>query len=289
MKAPAFSYSRPETVEQACEMLAELGSDGRVLAGGQSLMAVLNLRLSAPQTLVDINRIESLKGIVEIADGIRIGALVRHVEVANSPIVAQKLPLIYSAMKHVAHAAVRNRGTTCGSLALADPSAEMPACAIALEATLVLQSNKGIRKIPAVDYFFGLYDTARKDEELLTEVIFPSCANNEVFGFDELARRHGDFAMVGVAMRCTVDAGVMSHLRLVVFGTDAMPILCVAAAEVANGQVWSAELGERIAQTAVDALSPDDNLFGSPEVKRKQAKVLVQRVMKKAFDLEVAA
>ncbi len=289
MKAPAFSYSRPETVEQACDMLSKLGGDARVLAGGQSLMAVLNLRLSAPQTLVDINRIESLKGIVEVAEGIRIGALVRHVEVATSPIVQQKLPLVYAAMKHVAHAAVRNRGTTCGSLALADPSAEMPACALALEATLVLRSTKGIRRIAAGDYFFGLYDTARQDDELLVEVVFPTRAPNEVFGFDELARRHGDFAMVGVAMRCSVDAGVMSNMRLVVFGTDAMAILCVDAAEVANGQVWSAELGERIAQTAVDALSPDDNLFGSPEVKRKQAKVLIQRVMKKAFESEVIA
>lgn len=287
MKASGFHYARPDSVDQACALLAEYGSDARILAGGQSMFATLNLRLSAPALLIDINRIESLKGIVVADDGsfVRVGALVRHAETASSAEVARHLPLITAAMQHVAHPAVRNRGTTCGSLALADPSAEMPACAITLDALLVLQSRDGgIREVPATDYFLGLYETARRDDELLVEVLFPSCLPDEVFGFDELSRRHGDFAMVGVAAKATVADGVIRDLRLTTFATDPKPVLSLAAAALAEGQPWSPALGEAIAAAAVQELDPDDNHFGSPAVKRLQARALIRRVLCSTFN-----
>jgi carbon-monoxide dehydrogenase medium subunit len=288
MKASGFHYARPDTVEQACALLAEYGSDARILAGGQSMFATLNLRLSAPALLIDINRIASLRGIVVADDQsfVRIGALVRHAETAASADVAQHLPLITAAMCHVAHPAVRNRGTTCGSLALADPSAEMPACAITLDALLILQSRDGgQREVLATDYFLGLYETARRDDEMLVEVLFPSRLPEEVFGFDELSRRHGDFAMVGVAARAALRDGIISDLRLTTFATDPKPILSTAAAALAEGQPWSAQLGEAIAEAAVQELDPDENHFGSPAVKRLQARALIRRVLAATFSV----
>lgn len=286
MKAPDFDYCRPGSVDEACAILAERGDEARILAGGQSMMATLNLRLSAPALLVDINRIEALQGIGLVEDGthVRIGALARHAEVARSAIVAEHLPLIEMAMHHVAHPAVRNRGTTCGSLSMADPSAEMPACALALQATLVLQSQSGVRRMPADEFFFGLYETARRDDEILIEVRMPCCQPDEVFGFDELSRRHGDFAMVGVALKARRVDDAIEDLRLVVFGTDSMAILCTSATTLAQGRPYSTELGEEIAAAAVRQLDPDENMFGSPAVKRLQAAALIRRVLATTLD-----
>ena len=162
MKAPKFHFIRANTRHQTLKLLEELGEDARILAGGQSLMPTLNMRLSQPGTLIDINKISDLCGITLEEGIVRIGAMTRHVEVANSPVVAENLPLIAEAMQHVAHHAVRNRGTIGGSIALADPAAEMPACALALGATLAVESINGRREIAAEDYFKGLYETARQ-------------------------------------------------------------------------------------------------------------------------------
>ena len=174
MKAPKFSYTRADSVDHALELLDKHGEDARILAGGQSLMPTLNMRLSQPEILIDINRLDDLKGIRMDGDTVCIGALTRHVEVMNSDIVAEHLPLIAEAMPHVAHVAVRNRGTIGGSVALADPAAEMPACILALGATLVVQSSSGKREIPAEEFFHGLYETARTENELLVELRIPA-------------------------------------------------------------------------------------------------------------------
>ena len=157
MKAPNFAYKRGESLEQVLKLLNEQGEEGQILAGGQSLMPTLNMRLSTPKILIDINQIHELNGISFDGELVRIGALTRHVELANSPIIAKRLPLIAEAIPHIAHIAIRNRGTFGGSVALADPAAELPACILALDATLVLQSVRGIREIAAENYFFGLY------------------------------------------------------------------------------------------------------------------------------------
>ena len=189
MKAPKFSYTRANSVDHALELLDKHGEDARILAGGQSLMPTLNMRLSQPEILIDINRLDDLKGIRMDGDTVCIGALTRHVEVMNSDIVAEHLPLIAEAMPHVAHVAVRNRGTIGGSVALADPAAEMPACILALGATLVVQSSSGKREIPAEEFFHGLYETARAENELLVELRIPSQKKENVSVFLELARR----------------------------------------------------------------------------------------------------
>ena len=173
MKAPKFRYVRVDTLERALELLDRHGEDARILAGGQSLMPTLNMRLSQPDILIDINRLEELKGISAENGRVRIGALARHAAVLSSPIVARDLPLIAEAMPHVAHVAVRNRGTFGGSIALADPAAELPACVVALDAMLVVQSVDGRREIPARDYFKGLYETERRANELLIEARIP--------------------------------------------------------------------------------------------------------------------
>lgn len=285
MKAPDFSYRRPDSIEEACALLAQHEGDARVLAGGQSLLAVLNLRLSAPPMLVDINRIDALRGIDHdtAAGQIRIGALARHAEVARSELVARHLPLVALAMEHVAHPAIRNRGTTCGSIALADPAAEMPAVALTLGATIVLQSTRdGRREVPASDYFFGLYETARRDDELVIEARFPCRRPGEVFGFGELSRRHGDFALVGVCVRAEVRDGRIAGLGLIVFGTDPTPIACHEAAALAAGQPWSEDLGIRLAEAAASAILADQPA-GAGRARRLQAAALVRRTLRSAL------
>ncbi len=216
MKAPKFRYVRVDTLERALELLDRHGEDARILAGGQSLMPTLNMRLSQPDILIDINRLDQLKGISSENGRVRIGALTRHAEVLSSGIVARDLPLIAEAMPHVAHVAVRNRGTFGGSIALADPAAEIPACVVALGATLVVQSVGGRREIAAGDYFKGLYETERRANELLIEVRIPVEEPGTVSVFMELARRHGDFAIAGVACHARFDGDVVAKARLTI-------------------------------------------------------------------------
>ena len=277
MKAPQFLYRRPSEVEEAVALLAEHAGEAQVLAGGQSLMPTLNMRLSAPGMLVDINRIAALRGIEDRDDAIRVGAIVRHAEVLASPIVAARAPLLAMALPHVAHMAVRNRGTTCGSLALADPAAEMPAVAVALGATIVLRARGSQRTVAARDFFEGLYQTARRDDEMIVEVLFPATRDDDIFGFSELSRRHGDFAVVGVAVRARRAGGGLSELSVVIFGSEPRPLLStVAQAARVEAGMTDAAL-RRLADAIADEMEPIDNHQGRGETKRRQAAVLLAR------------
>ena len=283
MKAPRFSYVRAKSVEHALELLAEHGEEARILAGGQSLMPTLNMRLSQPRLLIDINRLPALAGI-SLRDGqVRIGALTRHVEVANSPVVAEHLPLIAQAMPHVAHVAVRNRGTFGGSIALADPAAEMPACALALAATFVVASTKGRREIAAADYFKGLYETARRPDELLVETLIPVGRPDSVPVFMELARRHGDFAIAGVAFDLEIADGVVTDGRLVYFGSEDKPTLARKALAAIRGKRLDATNAEAAAAALADDLKPMSSPQGSAKMRLHLQRVLTRRA------LEVAA
>jgi carbon-monoxide dehydrogenase medium subunit len=277
MKAPAFRYRRPHALDEALALLADNAGDAQVLAGGQSLVPTLNMRLSSPGLLVDINRIAALRGIDDRGNVIRIGALARHAEVLASPLVAQHTPLVALAVAHVAHMAVRNRGTTCGSLALADPSAEMPAVAVALGATIVLRRRGAERTVAARDFFEGLYQTARQDDEMIVEVLFPAARDDELFGFSELSRRHGDFAVVGVAVRARREGDTLGALDVVVFGSEPRPLLSRVArdARIACGTT-PAGLRE-LADAIADEMEPMDNHQGRGETKRRQAAVLLAR------------
>ncbi len=284
MKAPRFNYVRPERLEQAVRLLAEYGDDARVLAGGQSLMPTLNMRLSRPKVLIDINRIDAINGI-SIRDGvIRIGALTRHVDVMNSRIIEQHLPLIAEAMPHVAHVAVRNRGTFGGSVALADPSAEMPACVLALEANLVVESIRGRRTIAADDFFRGLYETARADDELLVEALIPKQKRDYVSVFMEFSRRQGDFAIVGLACCARIERDVVSDVRLVYFGSEVRPVLATRAMAAIKGKPWSEASREATWAALAYDLDPIDNTFGSSATKLHLQRVLTQRALDKAAE-----
>jgi len=282
VKAPRFSYVRAESLAQVLGLLAEHGDDARILAGGQSLVPVLNMRLSQPKLLIDINRIAALKGIAVQGDVVRIGALTRHVEVMNSQIVARRLPLIAEAMPHVAHVAVRNRGTFGGSIALADPSAEMPACILALGASLVVESTRGRRVIAADDFFLGLYETAREPDELLVEVLIPAQKPDHVSVFMELSRRHGDFAIAGLACYARFHEQMVQEARLVYFGSETKPTLAAGAMRAITGKPWSQASREAACAALADDLDPIDNTFGSPATKLHLQRVLTQRALDKA-------
>lgn len=278
LKAPRLAYLKAGSLDEAFDALESHGDEARLLAGGQSLVPALNMRLLEPRLLVDINSLEALRGIAEDPGGLRIGALVRHAELGRSPAVARAAPLIRRAIPHIAHAAIRNRGTLGGSLAFADPAAELPACAVALAATLVLLSRRGERRVSAGDFFRGLYETALARDELVAALEVPTEPPGTRSAFLELARRRGDYAMVGLAARTRIEDGLVREARLVFFGVGAKPVPASAAAAALR----EAPLPERIAR-AQEALSedidPPDDLNASGVTKRHLARVLLGRAL----------
>src|SRR3984957_1172942 len=205
MKASAFSYARATSVVNAIELLAAHGDGAKVLSGGQSLMPAMNLRLISPELIVDIGDIAELRGIAVTGDTLRIGALTRHVDLLNSPEIAAHVPLLTEAIAHVAHPAIRNRGTIGGSLAHADPAAELPACMVALNATIIVKGPTGERRVPAQDFFTGIYETVLSADELLIAGGIPAAAKNGGQFFWDFARRHGDYGIVGLAAQAALE------------------------------------------------------------------------------------
>ncbi len=278
MKAPRFAYARPATLEGALALLAAHGEEARVLAGGQSLVAMLNLRVAAPRVLVDINRVPGLGEVALGESCVRIGALARHAELERSELVARHLPLLARAVRHIAHPAIRNRGTFGGSCALADPAAELPACALALGAKLVLRGARGERRVAAGEFFRGLYETALEAGELLVAAEFPLPGPASASAFGELARRHGDYALVGLAAYAQRDGPALRDVRLAFFGVADRPVLAARAAAVLEGRrVDEATLARAVA--ALD-LEPRGDLHASAATRRRLAGVLLERVVK---------
>lgn len=278
MKPAPFAYTRPRTLDAALALLKEHGSDARLIAGGQSLLATLNLRLSSPGLLIDIGSLAELRGIEVAGDQVRIGALTRHVEVERSPIIASSVPLLSAAMPHVAHAAIRNRGTIGGSLALADPAAELPACMLALEASLVIVSTQGERRVPAKDFFKGLYATALEPDEILIRVDVPTRATDWRYHFNEFARRHGDYALAGIAAACGPVQQGSADLRLVYFGFGERPLRAnhVESAVLKSG-FSSPTLEKEVAAAVGLDLDPQSDLHASAATRLHLATVLACR------------
>jgi len=276
MKAPRFAYARPATVAEALALLDKHKDDARVLAGGQSLVPMMNFRVAAPRVLVDINRIASLAGIKVTKNHVRIGALARHVELERSAEIAKLLPLVAAAVPHIAHPAIRNRGTFGGSCALADPAAELPACAIALGATFVVAGKKGERRVAAEDFFKGLYATALKAGELLLAAEFPLPKPGYASAFGELARRHGDYAMVGVAAHGSTKGGKFSDMRVAFFGVGDKAQRAAGFEKALEGQ---SGVDGALAKLDGD-LDPRADLHASAAMKLHLAKVLAGRVLK---------
>jgi carbon-monoxide dehydrogenase medium subunit len=276
MKAPRFAYARPASVAEALALLDRHKDDARVLAGGQSLVPMMNFRVAAPRVLVDINRIASLAGIKVTKNHVRIGALARHVELERSAEIAKLLPLVAAAVPHIAHPAIRNRGTFGGSCALADPAAELPACAIALGATFVVAGKKGERRVAAEDFFKGLYATALKAGELLLAAEFPLPKPGYASAFGELARRHGDYAMVGVAAHGSTKGGKFSDMRVAFFGVGDKAQRAAGFEKALEGQ---SGVDGALAKLDGD-LDPRADLHASAAMKLHLAKVLAGRVLK---------
>jgi carbon-monoxide dehydrogenase medium subunit len=275
MKASAFSYARATSVGNALELLVAHGDRAKVLSGGQSLMPAMNLRLTAPELLVDIGELIELKGIAREGDSLRIGALTRHVDLLRSPEVAAHAPLLTEAIAHVAHPAIRNKGTLGGSLAHADPASELPACMVALNATVVVRGQAGERRIAAADFFTGIYETALSAQELLVAVEVPVARQDSVHFFHEFARRHGDYAIVGAAAQAIVQNGRFADLRIAYFAIGDRPVLAQAASLI-NVAVTPEALSEA-ASALDDELDPQEDQQASVAMRRHLAKVLLMR------------
>jgi carbon-monoxide dehydrogenase medium subunit len=279
MKPSAFDYVRARSPQQVFDLLAQHGDDARVLAGGQTLLPALNMRLSAPSLVVDIGALDGLRGIAVKAGMLRIGALTRHVEIEESALVALHAPLLAQAAPHIAHRAIRNRGTFGGSLAYADPSAEWPACVLALDGTLVLQGARGERRVAAADFFQGLYSTARQADELLVAVELPLLQPDERQHFIEVARRHGDYAVVGLAARAVWSGGRLQQVRLAFLSLGDRPLRAARAeAVLAGGPLDDARLAAADAALRAE-LDPFADLTHSVAVKRQIAATLMRRAV----------
>ena len=247
-----------------------------MLSGGQSLMPAMNLRLLSPEILVDIGDLSELKGIERKGEVLRIGALTRHVDLLKSAEISARAPLLTEAVAHVAHPAIRNKGTLGGSLAHADPASELPACMLALNATVIVRGPAGERRIAAEEFFTGIYETALSPQELLVAVEMPVSQQDSVHFFHEFARRHGDYAIVGIAVQAVVQGGVFRDLRIAFFAVGDRPVLAEAATRLIDVAVTPQILAD--ASTALgEELDPQEDQQASPAMRRHLAKVLLAR------------
>jgi aerobic carbon-monoxide dehydrogenase medium subunit len=284
MKLPSFDYKAPKTVSEAVELLGEHLDEASVLAGGQSLIPLLALRLAHPALLIDINGVDGLSGVSATDGWVAVGAMTREYVAEESGTVADAVPLLAAALPLIGHEAIRSRGTIGGSLAHADPAAELPAVARALDAEFVVRSQSGERVIPAADWFEGYLTTSRRPDELLVEVRFPAAGRGTGTSFQEVARRHGDFAIVGLAAALTLSDGVITDARLAFSGVSDVPVRAAGAEELLVGERPSAELFDEAARRAAEDIDPPADLHGSSDYRRKVAAVLVRRGLRVAAD-----
>jgi carbon-monoxide dehydrogenase medium subunit len=290
MKWPAFAYLRAQTLDDLWRAQAEHGEDAQVIAGGQTLLATLAFRLSEPKLLVDITRITALRGISVAGGSLRIGALTRHAELGRDPLVARHAPLLAEAVPLIAHPAIRNRGTIGGSLAYADPAAELPACLVALDGTVVIASKEGERRVAARDFFTGLLQTALRPGEIIAAVELPCAGASDRSTIAEVARRSGDYAMAGLAARLTFTAGTVSTARLVYFGVGNGPVFAATAAAALDGRALGPAAIDAAAAALAADLDPPADLHGPPEMKLHLCRVLTRRALTRCLPAaEIAA
>jgi len=277
MKAPDFKYECPLTLDDALACLASDELDCQPLAGGQSLMPMMNLRLAGPEVIVDLNKLSELEFIYEEVSRVSIGSMVRYSALLASAIVRKHIPLFAKAVPHIAHEAIRNRGTIGGSVALADPAAEMPALLRALNASIILKSSSGSREIPADEFFIGVYDTALEQGELVHSISIPTADIDQRFGFYELARRHGDYAMAGVAISAS-SINPYVGLRIVFFSVGDHALRATDAEAVLEGQIYSDAVLDK-AKDALASLEFNEDMNASEATKAHLAGVVMQRAL----------
>jgi len=286
MKPAPFDYFTPATLDEALALLAEHGGEAKPLAGGQSLIPAMNFRLARPAVLVDLNGISELAYVRPESGGVAVGAMTRQRVVERSEVVARAAPLLAEALPSIAHPQIRNRGTVGGSIAHADPSAELPAVMLALEARFRAQGSTGERSIPAAEFFKGMLETALEPGELLVEIAVPPLPASTGTAFLEVARRHGDYAMVGVAVIVTLDPrGRCKQARISLLSVGDGPVLATEAGKVLAGQTPSADLlraaGDAAATHDID---PPSDIHATAAYRRRLAAVLTRRALGRAFE-----
>lgn len=284
MKPAPFAYHRPETVEEALALLAAHGAEAKPLAGGQSLIPAMNFRLARPAVLVDLNRVAALAYVREETDRVRIGAMTRQRTAERDPLVHRRAPLLTEALPHVAHAQIRNRGTLGGSVAHADPAGEVPAVLLALGASFVLRGLGGSRTVPAEQFFTGLFETALAPAELLVEIAIPAMSARAGWSFVEVARRHGDYALAGVAATVTLDeTGRCREARIALLGVGAGPVLARRAGKELTGGVPTDKLLREAAGAAsAKDIDPPGDIHASSAYRRQLVAVLTRRALERA-------
>jgi len=278
LKPAPFAYAKARSLAHAIELLA--GEEARLIAGGQSLIATLNMRLSRPALLIDLNGLDGLDGIALTNGHVEIGALVRHAQAERSPVIARHAPLVGLALPHIGHPAIRNRGTVGGSIAFADPAAELPACLLALGGEVDIAGPQGRRTVKADDFFKDLFETALTPRDVLTAIRIPAARADTRVGFAELARRHGDYAMVGLAACARANGKRLDDVRLAFFGVGATPVRARHAERALAGGDMDAAVGALRAD-----LAPPDDVQASGAVKTHLAGVLLRRVARQLADM----
>jgi carbon-monoxide dehydrogenase medium subunit len=283
MKPPAFDYILAESVDMAAAALARAGADAKIIAGGQSLVPMLNFRLLRPSVLVDINRIAGLSFIEETGDAVRIGALTRHYQLETSPVIARHLPVLACAMTRVAHLAIRNRGTIGGSLSHADPAAELPMMAMLLDAELRVASPSGARTVAAREFFISPMTVDLAVDEIVTEIALPKLPPNTGWGFEEVARRHGDFALAAAAATLTASGGTIRQARIALTGVGPTPLRATEAEALLVGRTLEGKLAMRVVEAVRAATNPETDLHASSDYRRHLAGVLAGRAVAAAW------
>jgi carbon-monoxide dehydrogenase medium subunit len=283
MKPPAFDYMVATDCNTAVAALARAGGEAKILAGGQSLMPMLNFRLLRPSVLVDINRIPGLGFIEEAPQSVRIGALTRHFQLETSPLIAQHFPVLSYAVAHVGHLAIRNRGTIGGSLSHADPSAELPMMAVLLDATLRIVSATGARTVAARDFFLDTMTVDLDGTELLTEIVLPKLPAQTGWGFEEIVRRHGDFALAAVAATLTLSGSEIVQARIALTGVGPTTLRAAEAESLLVGREFDENLSRRAIEAVREAISPETDLHASADYRRHLAGVLTGRALAAAW------
>ncbi len=279
MKSSAFQYELPEDLSAALKLLDSKDMDILPLAGGQSLMPMMNFRVAQPDILVDLNQIDSLKNITIDGDIVKIGSMVRYCELEQSDIIQKHFPLIIHVIPYIAHSAIRNRGTLGGSVSLADPAAEMPSILIALNASIELSSSSNTRTVNAEDFFKGIFETDRKSNELVTSINIPITASPKKFGFYEVTRRHGDYAMAGAVATSENNENVFNETRVVLFAVSTKPMRLTKSEDSLNGNKLDDQDAINSAIEAVSGNSFESDLHNDEATKETLAKVSLKRAI----------
>ena len=289
MKPAPFDYVAPTTIEQACQVLADAGGGATVLAGGQTLMPLLNLRMSQPFVLLDINKVEALKGVSRTEGATRVGPVTRQCEALASAELARELPVLVQALSHVGHHQTRNRGTIGGSIALGEPAAEMPATAVALGALIEARSVRGTRRIPAREFYLGPYMNVLEPDELVTAIDYPDWPAGHITLFREVAQRPGDFALVGMVGALALEGGKIARAGIAWFGMGPTPIAAVRAEQALLGMGIDGIDPQALAELAVADTAPFDDHHASAEYRRTVGRRIFARTLGEALNIRKAA